>query len=380
MQIGVTGFRHHRVSWQQLNSVLRQASSFMNGDQGTSRQHMQELSFEIMSDGTKMGDGLVSYYPSHGLQSANSMLANLTNANHTGVLLPATDPSLTSLTANAIPFRIPDTPFTLFFDFLGDAIPISKVWAAFEGAHSDIVGPLAQHPASPIPGERFEYVKEGVRITVLANRAIVVTWKQLSWVLGGIHNFMTGTPEHYQPLACDVVFTGHGNVGFALVRYYAPSLEVTKRALLNTNVSLPLVPVTLGVVPFPVPNTPTIIKFRYFGKVIPRRDLDDAIWAALDQIDPSYREHGTDPVPGNHFFQALKGVSITIFANVPYVMSWNQLYNIVWGLLLFVTGADVGNEHERVLTFDVDDVRAGKVAYGSLRYSAPKTEGKWEAK
>lgn len=32
VQIGVTGFRHHRVSWQQLNTVLRQASSFMNGD------------------------------------------------------------------------------------------------------------------------------------------------------------------------------------------------------------------------------------------------------------------------------------------------------------------------------------------------------------
>ena len=196
----------------------------------------------------------------------------------------------------------------------------------------------------------------------------------MSWVLGGIYGFMTGTPEHDQLLACDIEFTGHGNVGFASVGNYAPSLEVTKRALLHTNVSLPLVPVTLGVAPFPVPNAPTIIKFKYFGTFIPRRDLDDAIWAALDQIDPSYREHGTDPVPGNHFFQALKGVSNTIFANVPYVMSWNQLYNIVWGLLLFVTGADGGNEHDRVLTFDVGDIRAGKLAYGSLRYSAPKTE------
>lgn len=371
VQIGVTGFQHHQVSWQQLNSLLRQASHFMNGDLGAGRQHMQELSFEVFTDGTKMGDGLVSYHASRGLRPENPVLANLTSSNHSGLLLPATDPSLNSPTANDIPFRIPGTPFTLIFGYLGNAIPISSVWAAFEGAYSEIAGPLAQHPADSIPGDRFKYDEEGIHITVLANRGIIITWKQLSWILNGLYAFMIGIPEHYQLLMCDIVFAGHGNVGFAAVWFYPPSPEVTKRALLNTTISLPVVPNTLESFPFPVPNTPMIITFKCRGTLIPERELDDAIWAALNQIIPLYREHGPDTVPGNHFFRAQKGIRITIFANVPHVMSWTRLYNIVWGLLLFVTGADRGNEHHRILSFDVDDVRTGRLAYGTLRYSAP---------
>ena len=357
VQVGVTAAPRHRVSWRQLDSVLRQVASFMNGDLGASRQHMQELSFQIIEGGTKMGDGLVSYHPSPGLQSANSTLVNLTNSNDTTLLLATNDPSVNSLTANAIPFRIPDTPFILEFGFLGRAIPISNVHSAFAGAHSDIINPLAQHPTSPIPGDRFDYEKDGVRIIVLADKEIIMTWKQLSWVLGGIYSFMSGTPERYRILACHIEFIGHGNVGVASVGYSPPSLEVTKRALVF--------------VPFPVPNTPIIINFKYLGSRIPWREVVDAIWAALDEIGPSYRAHGTDPVPGNHFFRTQKGVSITIFVNAPLVMSWIQLYGIFRGLLLFVTGADPGDAHPRVLNFDVDDVRIGHLAHGMLRYSAP---------
>ena len=375
VQIGVAGVPRRRMSRRQLNSVLRQVANFMNGDIATSRQHMQELSFEIIIDGTKIGDGLAPNHPSRGLQSANSPLSNLTNSNDTRLLLAGTDPSRKSLTANAIPFRIPDTPFTLVFGFLGPAIPISNVWVAFEGAYLHISSPLIQHPASPITGDRFEYEKDGIHIIVLANEGIIMTWKQLSWVLGGIYSFMVGTPEHYQVLACHIVFVGHGNVGVASVGYNPPSLEVTKRVPLNTTASLPLDPT-----PFPIPDTPLIINFNYRGRSIPWRDLDDAIGAALDQIRPSYMGHGPDPVPGNHFFRALKGVRITIFASVPHIMSWIELYNIVWGLSLYVTGADRGEEQHRALTFDVDDVRTGKLAYGMLRYRAPRMVDTQEVK
>ncbi len=372
VQIGVTAAPRHRVSWRQLDLILRQVASFMNGDVGASRQHMQELSFQIIEGGTKMGDGLVSHHPFPDLQSANSTLANLTNSNDTTLLLATNDPSVKSLTANPIPFRIPDTPFTLEIGFLGHAIPMSNVHSAFAGAHSDIINPLAQHPTSPVPGDRFDYEKDGVRIIVLADKGIVMTWKQLSWVLAGIYSFMSGTPEHFRLLACHIEFIGHGNVGVASVGYSPPSLEVTKRALLNTTVSLPLVPNTSVFVPFPVPNTPIIINFKYFGSPIPWREVDDAIWAALDEIGPSYRAHGTDPVPGNQFFRTQKGVSIMIVVSVPLVMSWIQLHSIFWGLLLFVTGVNPWYEHHRVLNFDVDDVRTGHLAHGTLRYSAPR--------
>ena len=261
----------------------------MNGDLGASRQHMQELSFEIMNDRTKIGDGLVSYRPSLSPQSADSTPANLTNSNDTRVLLAAMDRSIDPSTADSIPYPIPESPFTLFFEFFGNAIPRSNVWAAFEGIYLDIFDSLSQHPASPISGNRFEYAKDGVRITVLVNKGVIITWKQLSWILGGMYGFMTGTPEHYQHLTCDVVFIGHGSVGFASIGYLTPSLEVTKRALLNKTISLPLVPTLLENFPFPVPETPIIITFTYLGTSIPWRELEEAIWAALEQTSPFYK-------------------------------------------------------------------------------------------
>ena len=221
LQIGVTAIVRHGISWQRLDFVLRQTSSFMNGDPTHRRQHMMELSFQIVEDGTTIGDGLVSYRPSRRLRSRDP---STEKSKDTELLVLPADPSLDVSTSNAIPFRIPGTPFELEFGFLGDAIPITGVWAAFEGAHSQIIGPLGQRPASPIPGERFDYSEESVRLTVIVDRGIVMTWKQLSWVLGGIYGFMTGTPEHYQLLTCEITYMGNGRLGFASVWYYPPGL------------------------------------------------------------------------------------------------------------------------------------------------------------
>lgn len=251
VQIGVTVTAHHRLSWQQLNVVLRQAATFMNGGLGASRQHMQELSFEIMTDGTRIGDGLVSYYPSLSLRFAESTLANRTNPNDTKVLLAAMDRSIDPSIADPIPYPIPSSPFTLVFYFFGNTIPTSNVCAAFEGVYSSIFDSLTQHPDSPISGDGFEYEKDGVRITVHASKGVVITWKQLSCILGGLYGFMTGTPEHYQHLTCGIVFVDRYSVGLASIGYLTPSLDVAKRALLNTTISLPPGRGCLGKYPIP---------------------------------------------------------------------------------------------------------------------------------
>ena len=228
VQIGVTGAPRHQVTWQQLDSVLRQTAIFMNGDLGTGRPHMQELSFEIIQGETVIGDGLVSHRPLPGLGSGRSTLANLTNLNSTGLLLSATDPSLYTPTVNGIRYPIPNTPFTLNFRFFGATIPISNVSAAFEGAHSQILGFLARHPDSPIPVVGYEYFLQSVRITVSTYTMTTMTWTQLSTVLGGMYGFMMGTPEYYQVLACDVLFIGRGSVGLASISYYPLRPKVTE--------------------------------------------------------------------------------------------------------------------------------------------------------
>ena len=219
IQIGVTAILRHEISWQRLDSVLRQTSSFMNGDPTPIQQHMQELSFQIINDGILIGEGLISYRPPRRLRSRDPSTGNLKG---TELLVLPTGPSLNVSTLNAIPFRIPGTSFKLFFGFLGDAIPAERVWAAFEGAHSEIIVPLGQRPSSPIDGARFDYIEQGVRITVLVNIGRIITWKQLSWVLGGMYGFITTPPGHYQLLTCEIANLGNAKLGFASMWYYPP--------------------------------------------------------------------------------------------------------------------------------------------------------------
>ena len=145
------------------------------------------------------------------------------------------------------------------YHIIRSACPLLLLTAlsSFKGAHSDTLSSLAQRRASAIPRDRFEYDKDGLCIIVLGYKGIIMTWEQLSWVLVGMYDFMTGTPGHYQSLACDIVFIGHGRVGFASILYNLSSLEVTERAPLNTTISLPLVTNIPGPFPSRVPDTPS---------------------------------------------------------------------------------------------------------------------------
>lgn len=360
VHIGVGAALRHGITWQILNTVLRRVSNFMNGVVG-GRQHMQALTFEISEGGDRVGEGFVLY-------RFDPPLLSLKDANDTEFLVARAALSLNLSTVNAIHYKIPDTNTKLVFGFFGDAIPEPDVSSAFEGAHSQIIYPLSLSPGLPIPHNRFDYGRSGVRITVLANSAKTMTWKQLSQILGGMYGFMTQPPEHNQDLTCEIYEVGHGNKGYASI-WYNP-VQVTKRALLNTTAHLSLL--NVGHFRFPVPDTPIVLEFKYFGISIPEQTLEEAIWAALDRIGRSWPAQAAAPVPSNSFFQTLKGVKISVFANVPHVISWDQLHAIMWGLLLFVTGAEGGVKYYRVLNFDVDDVFTGRLAYGTLRYRAPE--------
>ena len=224
VSIGVVAALRHGITWQILNTVLRRVSGFMNGVVG-GRQHMQALTFEISRGGDRVGEGFVLYRPGHPLLGLKD--------NETEPLVARAAPSLNLSTVNATHYQIPDTNIKLVFGFFGDTIPDQDVSSAFEGVHSQILYPLSLNPGLPIPNNRFDYGRSGVRITVLANRRDSMTWRRLSQVLGGLYGFMQGPPEHKQFLTCEIFEIGHGNRGYASVWYNPPSLQVTKRALLN---------------------------------------------------------------------------------------------------------------------------------------------------
>ena len=368
VHIGVAAALRDAITWQLLNTVLRRVSGFMNGVVG-GRQHMQALTFEISEGegGDRVGEGFVLYRP-------GPPLLSLQDANETELLVARAAPSLELSTVDAIHYRIPDTNWKLVFGFFSDAIPDRIVASAFEGAHSRIIYHLSLSPGSPIPRNRFDYSLSGVRITVIGNERALMTWKQLSVVLGGLYGFMNGPPEHYQVLTCEIYDVGHGTKGYASIWYTPPGVPANKRALLLNISSTDHTAQILsgGYVPFPVPDTRLVLKFTNFRVVVPERALAVAISAALDQIRRFWPARAASPVPHNSFFSASSGVKIHVFAHVGQVLEWGQLHSIVWGLWLFVTGAGKGEEYHRGVNFDVDDADTGRLAYGTVRYKAPK--------
>ena len=364
VHIGVAAALRHSITWQLLNTVLRRVSGFMNGVVG-GRQHMQALTFEISKGGDRMGEGFVLYRP-------DPPLLSLKDANERGRLVARAAPSLSLSTVNATHYRIPNTDTNLVFGFFGDAIPDLDVSSAFQGAHARIVYQLSLNPDLPIPHNRFDYSRSGVRITVLAKQRTTMTWQNLSQILGGLLGFMQGPPEHLQILTCEVYEVNDGKKGYASIWYNPTSIQVNKRALLNiTTDHTPLV-LNVGLIRFRIPDTSIVLEFTIFAVSIPEYTLEEALWVALGRIDHFWPAQAAAPVPGNSFFQGLKNVKISVFAHLGHVLSWSELQIIVWGLWLFVTGSEGGDKYYKRLTFDVDDAHTGRLAYGTVRYKAPR--------
>ena len=366
VHIGVAAALRDGISWQLLNTVLRRVSGFMNGGVG-GRQHMQALTFEISEGegGDRVGEGFVLY-------RAGPPLLGLQDVNETELLVARAAPSLGLSTLDAIHYTIPDTNTKLVFGYLGDVIPESVIPLVFEGAHSRIIYHLSRDPGLPIPHNRFDYSLSGVRITVFGNERALLTWKKLSVVLGGLYGFMNGPPERYQVLTCEIRDVGHGTKGYASIWYTPPpSVQGNKRALLLNISSNPTPPdLSGGYLPFQVPETSIVLVFTHFGIFIPEFTLEAAISAALEQIRRFWPAQAAAPVPHNAFFSASNGVKIHVFAHVGQILLWGQLHTIVWGLWLFVTSR--GEDYHRGVNFDVEDADMGRVAYGTVRYKAPK--------
>ena len=364
VHVGVAAALRHSITWQTLDTVLRRVSGFMNGGVG-GRQQMESLTLEIFKGGDRVGEGFVLYRP-------DAPLLNLKDPNEIELLVARAAPSLDLSTVNSTHYIIPHTNTKLVFGFFGDAIPDPDVSSAFEGAHSQIVYYLSLNPDLPIPHNRFDYSRSGVRITVLAKKRTTMTWKQLSQILGGLYGFMNGSPEHKQALTCEIFEVNHGTKGYASVWYNPPSVEVNKRALLNiTTDPTPLV-LNVGLVKFRVPDTSIVLEFTNIGISIPESTLEEAIWVAMGRIDHFWPAQAEAPVPSNAFFQDLRNVKISIFAHIGHVLSWSQLHAIMWGLWLFVTGSEGGEKYYKGLSFDVDDAHTGRLAYGTVRYNEPR--------
>lgn len=215
LQITVATNPDCTVTYAQLFAVMEGLRKFMLG---SSKQETRNLQFDISLEGKgKIGSGLLW---------SDSSLEVVGDANN-GSFPNATSPQLNSstspllnaslVTSDRIPVPIPNTPFTLLFDYFGPPIPPAEFDKSFTASNLRIIDYLGHSTNYPISYDRFEYDDSAAHIAVIGTRGTSITWLQLFRILQGLRGVVIGAPPRYQNLHYEIYSAVDGLIGFGLL-------------------------------------------------------------------------------------------------------------------------------------------------------------------
>lgn len=407
MLISIRTNSGEEISWMELSRILKSLYQYMTGGGiGSDKTHFQELEFEIEAGGQEkpnIGLGLVWYFRPVGSNVQKRLTLPLPN-----LIVPQPFDETTRRLPNAtlvMPggqdvqehtiFRIPRTPLSLSFYYLGPPIPARSIEATLQGAMAKIRpflnGATENHRIENdgfrwiLPLDREAGITIPVAITVFAYHTHPITWRQLFNILFGLYAFTTtfGTdlPEpHYQTLAFRILDndalspSGVGSLSY----YRSDADQLAKRvdtidggtslrrprgpnvSLLDLAVSSPIV--------YPVADTDVTLCFTFLGETrIPPRAIASTLYTARQKIAHAVWHQPDDAIPTKFNDISTSNVSINIHAYDKKVITWKELDNVLKGLLQFCRDDE---DHDRVLVFeiDVDAANRGRVGFGTVLY------------
>ena len=234
----------------------------------------------------------------------------------------------------------------------------------------------------------------------------IITWQELARILQGLWQYMTGArggqeiaKTHYQTIEFEVEARGQEkpNVAYGLVWYLdSAGNEIQKRVTLplrnltsprpsnETAVRLPSTSLVSPGTPddptiFPIRQTSLSLSIHYFGPSIPARSVEATLQGAMAYIRP-YLNGRTekDPIENDAFRWILPlsreagiPVAITVFSYHRHLISWRQLFDVLYGLFAFATtfGTDLPKSHYQILGFRILDRSALKpLGVGTISY------------
>ena len=307
------------------------------------------------------------------LASSFLQLLNETNAS----------PIPPSLSAN-IPFSA-GNGITLVFSFIGLKIPPEDADDYLYWAYEKLLPYLQTQAYDPISGNRWAFGDLPLfQIIVAAFPGKVVTYSQLSTVIDGLRTFMLESePQHANDLQFEIKADGKGKVGHGLVWHdYSDAGAVAKRSYTfnATSLYLPLVPLsshplnsslTQKKVPFPIPDTNILLTFSFFGDPIPPSEFESAFTAANLEILDYVARYPTWGIPYDRYEYDGPSVHIVIIGNKGIPITFIELFKILQGLHMFVSGSAGGEKHYQLLQFDIGGAEG--LGFGLVWYYPPGT-------
>ena len=340
--------------------------------------------------------------------------ATLSLRNGTILGLPVVSVPGTSPTAGVpwIPVSLSSRHLILAFIERGRSIPENEVKETLVYADQAIAELALNHPTQRITNDRFEYRRPDGNMLIAIQTCLgeLITWKELARILQGLYQYMTAemgpheTAEtHYQTLEFEIEARGQEkpNIAYGLVWYFDPTgNEIQKRVTPPRDITSPRpsnettirLPSTTLVLPgtqdeptiFPISQTSLKLSFYFFGPSIPARSVEATLQGAMAFVRPYLNgQTEKDPIENDAFRWILPlspragiPLAVTILSYHRHLISWRQLFDVLFGLFAFVTtfGTDLPNSHYQVLGFRILDQSMLKpLGVGTITYYRSET-------
>ena len=349
------------------------------------------------------------------LAQAAILPATLSLRNGTVIGLPVVSVPGSSPTAGVpwIPVSLSTRNLVLAFIQRGRSIPENEVKETLVDADQAIAELALKHPTERITNDRFEYHRPNGKmlISIQTFSGEMITWKELTRILHGLYQYMTATggPQeitetHYQTLEFEIEARGQEkpNIAYGLVWYIDPTgSEIQKRATLplsnltsprpsnETAIHLPSTPLVLPGAQdeptvFPIPRSSLRLNIYYSGPSIPARSVEATLQGAMAFVRP-YLNGPTekDPMENDAFRWVLPlsrkagiPVAVTVLSYHRHLISWRQLFDVLFGLFAFATtfGTDLRQSHYQVLGFRIlEQNTLQQLGVGTLSYYSFET-------
>ena len=330
--------------------------------------------------------------------------------NATRLSLPVVNVSGTASTAVVAPIPVSFRRIVLAFLERGRPIPEDEVKDTLVEADRAIADLVREHPTQRITNDRFEFRRPNgnMLISIKTNIGEQITWIELSRVIQGLFRYMTPQMEsmetHYQELEFEIEASDQEkpNIGLGLVWYFnAPEGDVQKRATLPSPISLlsegaiqssnettQRLPNATFISPgaqdvqentvYPIPKTSLRLSFYYFGPPIPAQSVKATLQGALAKVRPFLNGPSeADPIENDAFRWILPlsreagiPVAVTVYTYHGHVITWRQLFDVLFGLYAFTTtfGTDLQEPHYQILGFRILDDSLRRLGVGTISY------------
>ena len=332
--------------------------------------------------------------------------------------LPVVNVFGTSSPASVASVPLSSRNIVLAFISKGQPIPENEVKDTLVEADLAINDLARNYPNKRIDNDRFEYRRPNGNMLIIIRTKLgeEITWMELNRVLQGLYRYMAagvGTEQtHYQALEFEIEASGQEkpDIGLGLVWYFPPTesqvqkrvrlpptmaldnegtlppLDVTSprssskmlRTLPNATLALPGANNVQEAIIFPIPQTSLSLSFYFFGPSIPSQSVKATLQGAMAKVRPFLNGPSEmSPIENDAFRWVLPlsreagiPVAVTVFTYHSHVITWRQLFDVLFGLYAFTTtfGTDLEEPHFQVLGFRIVDLSGSKLGVGTVSY------------